>query len=216
MKLKIFIYLFLLLIGLPTIAEAKDYVALYNIPLRKVETRSSSINKEYEDDLNILVDDNGIVNSTFEDENIQIIWRCDGKRFWFTLLNKTAYPITIDWDNINFIDINSEANRVIHKGIKYIERNNAQLKTVVPRQSKISDFLVPSKNCVFHRGGYFGGAEWVENYLYPCVYKKKKDMNDEGPNLVNNSMRIDFPIEINGETYSYSFEFLIKDYVIQK
>lgn len=119
-------------------------------------------------------DDNGLLRSQYEDSLIQIIWKCDGKRFWFNLLNKTNYPITIDWDNIVFVDTDSEIGNVIHSGTKYIDRNNGQLKTIVPRKAKISDFLVPSKNCVFNQGGILPSVDGKKTTCSHVFTKIKK------------------------------------------
>ncbi len=197
-------------ITLFTFSITAKKTAVYSIPLTLVENNVSKYSES--DRIDILAsDDNGLLRSQYEDSLIQIIWKCDGKRFWFNLLNKTNYPITIDWDNIVFVDTDSEIGNVIHSGTKYIDRNNGQLKTIVPRKAKISDFLVPSKNCVFNQGGYFTIGGWQENYLFPCVYKNQKTLDRDAPNFIGKTMRIDMPMQIGDKEHGYSFYFELKD-----
>lgn len=186
-------------------------IAVYSIPLTRVEMlQTDSINNS--DPIKILESDaDGHIRSQYEDSLIQIIWKCDGIRFRFVLLNKTNFPLTIDWDRIMYVDTEGEAGNIIHNGVKYNERNNGQLKTIVPKLAKLNDFLVPSKNCVFRNGGYFSVGGWAENYLFPCVYKKAKDLKNNAPNLIGKTMRIEMPINIDGVEYIYTFYFELSD-----
>lgn len=181
---------------------AAKKIATYSIPLTRVE----KLNLESDPNSIKIVsdDDEGPLRTQYEDSLIQVIWRCDGKRFWFNLLNKTDLPLTIDWDKIVYVGIDDEAGNVIHTGIRYMSRNEGQLKTVVIRKSKISDFLVPSKNCVLN-------WTWQENYLFPCVYKKKKDLEANAPNLIGKTMRIEMPLLIGEDEIIYTFYFELKD-----
>lgn len=185
-------------------------IAVYSIPLTRVELlETDSVNA---DPIKILASDSdGLTRSQYEDERLQVIWKCDGIRFRFVLLNKTNYPMTIDWDKIVYVDTEDETGNVIHNGVKYNERNQGQIKSVIPKLAKLNDFLVPSKNCVFNQGGYFSVGGWRENYLFPCVYKKQKDLNNNAPNFIGKTMRLDFPIEIGGKEYNYTFYFELTD-----
>lgn len=185
-------------------------VAMYSIPLSRVEILNSDDPSAEQVKL-LSSDSDGLVRAAYEDSLMQIIWKCDGKRFKFDLLNKTSFPLTIDWNNIVYVDTDGLAGKVIHNGIKYVDRNQEQLKTIVPRLAKTTDFLVPSNNCVFQSGGYFSYAGWSENYLFPCVYKNNKSLKAEAPNLIGKVMRIDFPIMIGDKEYNYAFYFELTD-----
>lgn len=194
---------------------AKNHIAQYSYDLTRIERLDNDSIKYDETNLTVL-DAGENKKSRFEDENLQISWRIDGKRFWFTLLNKTKYPIELDWDKISYIDTERNAGNVIHNGINYMRRNNGQPSTLIPQGSQISDFLVPSNNCQLIQGGMFSVGGWVENYLFPCVYKKKKLMFENAPNFIGNTLRIILPIKIKDAEYIYDFEFTITDFISEQ
>lgn len=196
-------------ITLFSFSMAASKTAVYSIPLTRVENTVGG--QADGEKIQILADDEkGLSRSQYEDETIQIIWKCDGKRFWFNMLNKTDYPITIDWDKIVFVGIDDEIGNVIHSGIKYVARNDGQLKTILPKRAKITDFLVPSKNCVYRKTGYFSGG-WEEDFLFPCVYKNQKSLNLDAANFIGKTMRIEMPMQIGDREGGYSFYFELKD-----
>lgn len=205
---KLLLFFVLIMAGANFVYASK--IATYSIPLTRVEMlQADSVGA---DPIKILASDaDGLMRSQYEDSRIQVIWKCDGIRFRFILLNKTNYPLTIDWDKIICVDTEGEIGNVIHNGTKYNERNSGQLKTIIPKMAKLNDFLVPSKNCVFNRGGYFTVGRWQENYLFPCVYKNAKDLNSHAPNLIGKTMRLEFPIVINDIEYNYTFYFELSD-----
>lgn len=183
--------------------------AKYSIPLVRVEV--SEIDSA--DSLPITTleaDDDEVTRSQFEDDNIQIIWKCNGQRFYFVLLNKTEERMTVDWDKIVYIDTESMTGNVIHGGINYSRRKEGQIKSILPKSSKISDFLVPSDNC------YLGNFGWNETYLFPCVYKNKKEMWEKANNYIGSQMRIEMPLLIGDKEVTYTFYFELKDLIQKK
>ncbi len=183
--------------------------AKYSIPLVRVEV--SEIDSA--DSLPITTleaDDDEVTRSQFEDDNIQIIWKCNGQRFYFVLLNKTEERMTVDWDKIVYIDTEGMTGNVIHNGINYNRRNEGQLKSILPKSSKISDFLVPSENC-FNNG--FG---WNETFLFPCVYKNKKEMWEKANSYIGSQMRLEMPLLIGDKEVTYTFYFELKELLQKK
>lgn len=183
--------------------------AKYSIPLVRVEV--SEIDSA--DSLPITpleADDDEVTRSQFEDDNIQVIWKCNGQRFYFVLLNKTEERMTVDWDKIVYIDTEGMTGNVIHNGVNYNRRNEGQLKSILPKSSKISDFLVPSENC-FNNG--FG---WNETFLFPCVYKNKKEMWEKANSYIGSQMRIEMPLLIGDKEVTYTFYFELKELLQKK
>lgn len=146
-------------------------VAVYSIPLTRVEmVQTDSI---VSDPVEILASDSdGLIKSQFEDSRIQIIWKCDGTRFKFVLLNKTNLPLTIDWDKIVYVDTNGEAGNVIHSGVKYNERNQGQLKTIVPKLAKATISLFHPEIVFFSAGDTLLSVDG-RRHICSHVYTKK-------------------------------------------
>jgi hypothetical protein len=113
------------------------------------------------------------------------------------MLNKTDRGIKINWDEVSYISPTGEAMRVIHKGIRFIDRNTPQPPTIVPPNSRISDIIVPSEHIYFVSGKY---GSWVTMDLFYDFDKTKYEGKE---------FSVYMPMEIKGERKEYTFTFRI-------
>lgn len=79
----------------------------------------------------------------FSDENIDFEISGTISTFNFLLTNKTSNTIKMVWDDAVFVHVNGNTSKVMHNGIKYSERNNAQVASTIIRKSKLTDAIVP-------------------------------------------------------------------------
>lgn len=129
----------------------------------------------------------------YSDDYIDIVWFVSSKHFNFELINKSNHTIKINWDDVSYVDVNGKTGRVMHAGVKYIDRNSSQPATSIPKKAKISDLLLPTDN-VYLIPGQYGG--WNEKDLI-----SSKD--------VGKKMIILMPIVIHNIQNDYIFEFKI-------
>ena len=61
------------------------------------------------------------------------------------LTNKANEPIKIVWDDISLI-IDGQAHRVIHAGVRLVEKETPQATTIVPPGASITDVITPVDN----------------------------------------------------------------------
>ena len=134
----------------------------------------------------------------YEDDYINIVWFVGYKQFDFSLTNKTDHTIKINWDDISYVDMNSNVGRMLHPAVKYTDRNNSQPATSIPRKASVTDILLPTDN-VYWASGQYGG--WRETPLIPYTYSNG---GAEGK-----TMTILMPIMIENVQNDYTFEFLI-------
>jgi len=127
----------------PNIPLSTTYIAEYDISLESVE-RPDKPKKRYGDTKIDRIQESGESMYQFEDEMLKISWRVGPKGIAFALINKTNYSIRIIWDEAAFVDENELSHRVMHSGVKYIDRNNPQPPTVVVRKGKITDVIAPT------------------------------------------------------------------------
>lgn len=92
-----------------------------------------------------LVGDHAKTDKTFDDGKIQAIFIVGEKDLNFTIKNLTSDPMKINWDEASLI-IYGESKRVMHKGIKFIDRDAPQAPTVIPGNSSIDDLVLPTDN----------------------------------------------------------------------
>lgn len=139
----------------------------------------------------------------FEDSFMSIEFSISKRQVGFVLRNKTDNPIKIDWDQVSYVDVLGESHKVMHSGVRYIERDKPQAPTVVPPTAKVEDMVFPS-DYVYYSSGEYGG--WREIPLFPeapaaKIYK-------------GSSFSIFMPLEVNGVVKNYIFTFKIEDVII--
>ena len=134
---------------------------------------------------------------SYSDDSIDVQFQVLNTQIAFDIQNKTNSGIKINWDELSFVSPEGTSSRVIHSGIKLIDRNAPQAPTVIPPNAKIHDILIPSEN-IFYSDSKFDGG-WKETRLFP------QDANL----LDNSSCSVYFPLEIRGEKKEYTFKFNI-------
>lgn len=120
---KIFCYGFLFVL----LASCSS-VAYYSMGLQKVESPQNA-RQQFGETKVVSITEGGVEKYRYEDDFIRVTWFVLPKQFSFNLRNKSNHTIKINWDDISMIDIYGNAKRVIHSGVKYIEK-----KIVSPRQ----------------------------------------------------------------------------------
>lgn len=130
----------------------------------------------------------------FSDEFMDIVFSFGDKQISFEIQNKTASGIKLNWDEFSIIYPNGNMSRVVHSGVRLMDRNSPQAPTVIPPGAKISDFLTPSENIHFDYG------EWWYSLLFPG--KDELLWNDK-------DISIYAPLEINAVKKEYKFKFHI-------
>lgn len=163
----------------------------------------------------VLIGDNVSNGSTFNDGKIKLDFAVGVKEIDFTLTNLTSSPIKIIWDETALV-LFAESKRVIHKGVKFIDRNNSQPPTLVAPNSVVDDLVSPSEYIYFNQGYYVNAlanqrSSWES---YPLFYSS--DMGDEKTRNIINALkghryRLFMPIEVDGVKKNYTFEFEISE-----
>jgi len=98
--------------------------------------------------------------NSYQDLSVKITFVIT-RQVGFRLENKTGSPIEIDWNHASFIDFESTAHRVMHEGVRYIERDKPLASTVVPPGANVTDVLIPVDS-VYYESGIGGGWKTVD------------------------------------------------------
>lgn len=136
----------------------------------------------------------------YEDDYITIYWQVWDTEFYFDLINKSEYTIKLHWDDMAFVDLEGNARRVMHSGVNYVDRNTFQPASVVPKESSLSDILLPTDN-VFLKDNTLSTKG-----LFP-KYRSQKEADKSI--FLGKTVRIVFPIFIQDVLNEYIFEFCI-------
>ncbi|MBM3236228.1 hypothetical protein FJZ31_08005 [Candidatus Poribacteria bacterium] len=179
----------------------------YDIGLYEVE-RPAQARERYGEQKITKVQEENIEKYYFEDEMVQIAWIPIASRISFVLTNKTDYSIKIVWDEAAFVDTNGMSHRVMHSGVKYIDRNNPQPPSVIVRRGAITDDIIPSDN-VYYASGDFGG--WREEPLLPNSGTDARALKTKAEKYSGKTYQVLLPLEIEGIINEYIFTFKINN-----
>jgi hypothetical protein len=162
-----------------------------------------------------LVGDN-ITGNVYEDNDLKITFSVGSKEIDFEIYNKTDKSVKIIWDETSFIPY-GEGKKVMHKGVKYVDRNAAQVPTAIPSKTSWSDIVVPTDN-IYYKQGYYsqyvsnpGG--WETTDLWISADFNKPQTEAVVMKLKGLKYRLVMPMEVNGVKKEYTFNFEITDVV---
>lgn len=162
-----------------------------------------------------LVGDN-ITGNVYEDNDLKITFSVGTKEIDFEVFNKTDKSVKIIWDETSFIPY-GEGKKIMHKGVKYVDRNAAQVPTAIPSKTTWSDMVVPTDN-IYYKQGYYsqyvsnpGG--WETTDLWISSDFNKPETEAVVMKLKGLKYRLVMPMEVNGVKKEYTFNFEITDVV---
>lgn len=154
-------------------------------------------------------DEFSISDLNYEDEYIKVNWTALTTQFSFSLENKTSKSIKIIWDEAVFVGIDGSSGKVMHSGVKYVDRANSQPPSVIIRQGSLDDMVVPTDN-VYYVSGQYGG--WRTRPILQTRATTQESLNQMANNNIGKSMQILMPLEINGKLTEYIFVFDVEGF----
>ncbi len=148
---------------------------------------------------------------TYVDSLIDISFAVRKADISFSLRNLSSNTLKIIWDETLFI-VEGNTGKVMHGGIKYIDRNMFQPPSVIPQGTVHNDAIVPSNN-VYWRDGYYGrnisiAGKWEERELFP-QYVSLAKQDDIIKKFNGSEFTVYMPIQVKGVTQEYNFRFKV-------
>ncbi|GAB1462213.1 hypothetical protein [Pedobacter sp.] len=192
-----------LLIVLPLFVSAQR--GAYLLKLKSAELNGSSAGSIVID--SIKPSQLLLYNSAYADSLISIVFKFSRKSFPFELTNNSKSSIKVNWNDASYIDYLGSSKKLMHTGVKYIDRNENQPETTLIKGAKLSDQFTPTENVYFEGGTY--GSGWEVRELFPEVKKK------ETPTLIGKEVKLYLPIMSNGvrQEYIFTFDLVFNDYI---
>jgi hypothetical protein len=165
-------------------AERGQWKIVYKNATKPQSSKFTTGKITYNDYLNLI---------TYVDNHITLMLTAEEENFSFELKNTSSSTLTIDWDEIIFVNAESESQRVVHSGIKYRDKNNPQQPSLVAKNSVLKDILIPTDRIKWMTDEWWVGPilNWRST---PGYYNGKQ-------------VQLIFPIKINGVSYEYTFVF---------
>lgn len=154
----------------------------------------------------------------------------------FSMENKTDHSIKIVWDEAAYLDEDNFSHRVMHYGVKYIERDQPQPPSIIIPRSKIEDIIYPADYVKWEK--VLGKTkEWTQQPLLPGgaatmwgrklssppfpanreeAVKELEKRNDEAKKIKGKKIGILLPLQVGDVINEYIFTFEITDIQIEK
>lgn len=157
----------------------------------------------------------------YEDDIVRVEWFVDVRSVTsfpeynglnFEIHNKSKSTIKIIWDEAVYIDEFGNSHRVMHKGTKFVDRNERQPETIIPRGAKSTDTVIPSQNVHFVDGQYGG---WRAEPLLPAFFPHK-EAEVKAKEYSEKVVKVLLPLEHGESKTDYVFIFDIETKVVEK
>lgn len=157
---------------------------------------------------------NQIIGETsFTDEYLTIMPISIDPIINLNIWNNYTSSIRILWDEAAYIDITGNAYRVIHNGIKFTDKEKAQVASTIPTDAKIEDCIIPVESIK-----YIGGT-WTITPFKSYKFDNLAEAEDavyilkDNPSLIGCTLllpimvddrKIEYTLHFNGDKYSIS------------
>jgi hypothetical protein len=187
-------------------------VIYYPMKLKEVERPAKAKERYGNQKITKVTASDGKDEYQFEDEMIRVSWLIMPNQIGFTMVNKTNHSIKIAWDEAAFVDVLGVSQRVIHSGVKYIEKSNPQPPSVVVRKGIITDIVVPSSNI------YYDNLlnTWKVGFLLPTVRgNTTEELRRQAQQYVGRTIQVLLPLQIEDVVNEYIFTFEIESFQIR-
>jgi hypothetical protein len=131
----------------------------------------------------------------FNDDTMSITFNPSNQQIAFILKNLTGFPIGLEWDKMAYVDFDGSSHRVIHQGVRLMQKEAPQPSTTVAPGSSVEDFLYPSDRVSWNSTI----SEWIEAPMWPSIPSPGQKFG------------IFMPIDINGTIKNYMFTIKVAD-----
>lgn len=182
-----------------------------------IASETTKLGTNYKYDYGLIKTDSSVDSSsvmTFSDEKIDASFTVGRKSISFTIKNKTDDVMKIIWDESSIVQF-GKTHKVMHSGVKYIDRNGAQTPSVIPPHASIDDIALPSDNVYYREGTYSqyysnpGG--WEEHDLFSTSDLNKDEYKNMILSFKGQKFSLYLPIQTQGKTLDYNFNFIIRN-----
>lgn len=151
-----------------------------------------------------VMDNNISSDLIYKDELLNIAWSIDRNKVNFTLKNNASSSIKILWDDMAFVGLNNDSHRIIHKSIKFNEKEKEQAPSIVARNAELHDLLIPADNIYYKKSwDKWSAHPFVDDFFY-----SPEDEASQRPD--GQKIQVLLPIIVNEKRYEYQFVFEIQ------
>ncbi len=143
----------------------------------------------------------GSHDKSFKDEKISIRFWLNEKKIFFKMKNLAATPVTINWEQAAFINVDGKKYSVANGNSIFTSRQKSPPPTVLEPGEEIIDFVSPIKNVEKLE-------EWTW-YIYPLFNL----VDDKALKNKGQKIGVDLPMQYGEKSVTYAFRFKVANVV---
>jgi len=179
------------------------YTASYAIGLTTVERPNTPASEYGEPTISSDATD-GDTRNVFRDSLVVVRWSISSTDLAFELENRTAERIRIMWDDAAYMDPGGIAHGVIHRGIRFEDRDRPQGPSSVGAHGRVQEVVIPKHLIYFRSSSGWNVAPIIE----PSRAETVEELESAHDN-VGRRFTILLPLEIQGTVHPYLFNFRV-------
>jgi hypothetical protein len=136
----------------------------------------------------------------FKDKTIGVSFSIGEQSFQMRFENVSDVPVKIQWERAQYIDVNGQPQRLMHSGIRYVDRNNPIPDQMVAPHGVVEEAVIPVSNVFVspQKNGYD---------IRPLLPLD----SDAAAGLKGKSIILFIPVEVNRQIIPYNFKIEITD-----
>jgi len=112
------------------------------------------------------------------------------------LYNKSEKPIMIDWNNVNYMDVDNIGHKVLISSTRFTDRDKDQVPSVIVRRGSLTEKLVSATH--IYQSPLSGLL--VKRPMFPIDYS-------EAIRYKNKEFKLMVPFTVDGLSSQYEFVF---------
>jgi len=137
---------------------------------------------------------------TFRDRDVSFYFRPSPTALYFRVENLQGRPITINWDECQFLDVDGRVGKVAHGTTRWRDRFSPQVFTQIGGQQQFGDYVFPMEYLI--DPGAAAGAD-VQSHR-PLVPE-----DASAPTYSGRSFGVDLAMTVQDRPATYSFRFVV-------
>ncbi len=114
-----------------------------------------------------LTEPKGAAGLSYAATEMDIRFRIIPEEIGFSLLNLTDAPMLVHWDESAYVDQSGRSHRVIHLGVRYIDRDKPMVPSIVPPKTRLEDIVYPTSHVLYTSTGWDRKALYVDTETTP-------------------------------------------------
>ena len=136
----------------------------------------------------------------FKDKTIGVSFTLGEQSFQMRFENVADVPVKIQWERAQYVDVTGQTQRLMHSGIRYVDRNNPIPDQTVAPHGVVEEAVIPVKNVFVspQKNGYD---------IHPLLPLD----TDAAAGLKGKSVILFIPVEVNRQIIPYNFKIEITD-----